>query len=132
MLTKHNVYIAKVMLFSGFGKVFLIYFTSDYVFFLLFVGVRIGFLWKIWTIFPLFFEMNCCSKDDGLLFFSFYIPKVFLSLATVAVEVSQSFAVLAMLVPLRNSFRTSLYSSSCCSLVFVLPFFRPTLPPFSR
>ena len=32
MLTRHNVYSAKVMLFYGFGKVFLIYFTSDYVF----------------------------------------------------------------------------------------------------
>ena len=32
MLTKHNVYSAKVVFFSGFGKVFLIYFTSDYVF----------------------------------------------------------------------------------------------------
>ena len=32
MLTKHNVYSAKVMLFYGFGKVFLIYFISDYVF----------------------------------------------------------------------------------------------------
>ena len=32
MLTKHNVYSVKVMLFLGFGKVFLVYFTSDSVF----------------------------------------------------------------------------------------------------
>lgn len=32
MLTKHNVYSAKIMFFSCFGKVFLIYFISDYVF----------------------------------------------------------------------------------------------------
>ena len=32
MLTKHNVYRTKVMLFSDSGKVFFIYFTSDYVF----------------------------------------------------------------------------------------------------
>ena len=46
MLTKHNVYSAKVLFFSGSTKVFLKYFTSDYVF-LLFLGFRIGFLWKI-------------------------------------------------------------------------------------
>lgn len=32
MLTKHNVYSAKVLLFSGSTKVFLYYFTSEYVF----------------------------------------------------------------------------------------------------
>ena len=32
MLTKHNVYSVKVMFFWGFGKVFLVYFTSDSVF----------------------------------------------------------------------------------------------------
>lgn len=32
MLTKHNVYSAKVMLFSDSTKVFLYYFTSEYVF----------------------------------------------------------------------------------------------------
>ena len=32
MLTKHNVYSAKVLFFSGFTKGFPNYFTSDYVF----------------------------------------------------------------------------------------------------
>ena len=32
MLTKHNVYSAKVLFFFGSTKAFLIYFTSDYVF----------------------------------------------------------------------------------------------------
>lgn len=32
MLTKHNVYSAKVLFFSGSTKGFLNYFTSDYVF----------------------------------------------------------------------------------------------------
>ena len=45
MLTKHNVYSAKVMLFSDSGKVFLIYFTSDY-FFSSFRGFQDRFSWE--------------------------------------------------------------------------------------
>ena len=73
--------------------------------------------------------------ETGKAFYSFcwrFILKIFFNLATVAVDASQSFAVLAMLVPLLNSFRTFLYSCSNCSIVFLLTGLRPTLPPFDR
>lgn len=45
MLTKHNVYSAKVMLFPDSGKVFINFFSSDYGF-SSFCGVQDRFSWE--------------------------------------------------------------------------------------